>query len=455
LVLRTVQQLKVGGAGVKKILIFLVFPFISLPLFAGEKLADNLTVMGAEKAGNADGSIPAWTGGITAPPDNYQKGGFRPDPFPGDNPAFFITKDNWQDYKNKLSVGHQAMFQKYADFKLPIYPTRRSASYPQHVYDAIAKNAENAELINNGSGVSGASVAVPFPMPKNGLEAIWNHLLRYRGQAIKRHVEDVAVTSADRMVVTSTAESLLFSDNGPGSSLDPADNILVYLKQELSAPPRLAGSLVLVAETLDKEKSFRRSWLYNPGLRRVSRAPFISYDAVPPSSEGLRTYDQYDMYNGATDRYDWALEGKMELYVPYNVYHFASGKINKSEVFGQHFPRPEYTRYELHRVWKVSATLKKGKNHLYGKRVFYIDEDSWQILVSEEYDGRMDLWRVSEAYAVNFYDVPLIMPAAEINYDLKSGQYLVRQVQTAPADYFASLTADQFTPSTLRREGTR
>ena len=48
------------------------------------KLGTSLTPMGAEKAANADGSIPAWDGGITKPVAGYEKGMHHLNPFPND-----------------------------------------------------------------------------------------------------------------------------------------------------------------------------------------------------------------------------------------------------------------------------------------------------------------------------------------------------------------------------------
>jgi hypothetical protein len=438
-----------------KILLMLAFILTSLPAYAAEKWNDSLSRLGSEQAGNADGSIPEWLGGIVKPPAAYQKGGFYPDPFSDDKPLFIITAENWTNYKDKLSPGQQAMFQKYSDYKMPVYVSRRSAAYPDFVYDAIKKNADLTQLTNNGDGVKGGGVAVPFPVAQNGLEAIWNHLLRYRGASIERTVAEVVFTSPENSIATSVRESIVFPHSVMGASFESAENVLVYFKQDYLSPPRRAGTLFLVHETLDKSKELRRVWLYNPGQRRVSRAPFSNYDSSPPTGEGLRTYDQYDMYNGATDRYDWTLEGKQEIYIPYNAYRLAGEKFTEKKFLGPHFLNTDLTRFELHRVWKVNAVLKEGKKHIYARRVFYLDEDSWQIVLSEEYDGRGNLWRYSEAHVINFYDVPLILPAAEMHYDLKSGQYIAMEMQIEPTNFFAQLTPEDFTPDTLRREGNR
>ena len=151
------------------------------------KLGAELTPVGAVKAGNADGSIPAWTGGITEPPAGYSKGDHHPDPFADDKVLFTITAKNYQEYAEFLSDGQKELFKAYPDtYKMPIYQSRRSASLPKFVYDETAKNAVMAELIQGGNGVKNAAIGIPFPIPQNGVETIWNHILRYRGESVKQ-----------------------------------------------------------------------------------------------------------------------------------------------------------------------------------------------------------------------------------------------------------------------------
>ena len=64
------------------------------------------------------------------------------------------------------------------------------------------------------------------------------------------------------------------------------------------APARLAGEVLLVQETLDQSIENRRAWVYNPGQRRVRRAPNVAFDNPGTNSDNLRTSDQFDMYNG-------------------------------------------------------------------------------------------------------------------------------------------------------------
>ncbi|TFW37270.1 DUF1329 domain-containing protein, partial [Pseudomonas fluorescens] len=139
---------------------------------------------GAQRAGNADGSIPEWKGGLTQADPSYKEGGKRSDPFAADQAQLTITAQNMAQYADKLSAGTQAMLKKYPDsYKVVVYPTRRSAAAPQSIYDATFANATGGKLVNGpaGSMPLGAAGGIPFPIPQNGEEAIWNHLLRWRG----------------------------------------------------------------------------------------------------------------------------------------------------------------------------------------------------------------------------------------------------------------------------------
>ncbi|MCK5364369.1 MAG: DUF1329 domain-containing protein, partial [Gammaproteobacteria bacterium] len=152
------------------------------------RLGADLTPLGGERAGNADGTIPDWEGGITTPPPSYQPGMHHPDPFADDPVLFTIDQSNLDQHKDKLTAGQQAMILAYENFYLNVYRSRRSASAPQRIYDATSRVAATAKLGNGGNGVTGAVIGIPFPIPRNGQEAIWNHLLRYRGETAARWI---------------------------------------------------------------------------------------------------------------------------------------------------------------------------------------------------------------------------------------------------------------------------
>ena len=422
------------------------------------KLGGELTPMGAEKAGNAEGTIPAWEGGMTKPPEGYKPGMHHPDPFADDKVLFTITAKNYEQYKDKLSPGQIAMLKRYPDtWWMKVYPTRRSASYPQRIYDATIGNAPMAELSQGGNGVINAKESVPFPIPKEGVETIWNHLMRYRGESARMVFAQIAPTAGGSYTNVIIEQKVMFPYSYPGATIESINNRLLYFLQTVESPARMAGQLLLVHDTLDQVKEPRKAWTYNPGQRRVRRAPNVAYDNPGTASDGQRTSDQLDMYNGAPDRYDWKLVGKKEMYVPYNCYKLGDPSLKYKDILQPGHINPDYVRYELHRVWVTDATVKKGTRHVYGQRTYFIDEDSWQILVVDCYDNRGEIWRIQEAYPINYYEVPLVFVEAEATYDLQNGRYIVVNLNNEgePFNLDFALAVEDFTPAALRRAGRR
>jgi hypothetical protein len=163
------------------------------------------------------------------------------------------------------------------------------------------------------------------------------------------------------------------------------------------------------------------------------------------------------MFNGAPDRYNWKLVGRKEMIVPYNAYKLHSDEVQYKDILTPKHINPDLARYELHRVWVVDATLREGTSHIYSRRTFYIDEDSWQILAVDQYDRRGNLWRVSEGFPINYYDVPTLWTTLEVHTDLQAGRYLVIGLDNESRMYDFNLkrTAKDYTPAALRREGLR
>jgi hypothetical protein len=423
------------------------------------KLGKELTPLGAQTAGNADGSIPSWNGGITTPPAGYKPGAHHPDPFAGDQPLYTVTAANLSQYEAKLTPGQVAVLKAYATYKLPVYPSRRSASYPQRVYDATRRNATNAQLVSGGNGISGAILGTPFPVPQSGLEVVWNFLTRYRGIAAVRHLDQAAVERGGGYQLVKFEDEFLFNYTRPDITVKELEdsNTLIFYKQAVSSPARLAGSILIAQETMDQVKEPRRAWVYNAGRRRVARAPNVAYDNPGTAADGQRTSDQFDMFNGAPDRYEWKLVGKKEMIMPYNSYRLHSDKLKVTDILKPHHINQDHTRYELHRVWVVDATVKPGTSHLYARRTFYIDEDSWQILIADQYDSRGQMWRVSEAHCINYYDAQTFWSTLEVHIDLQNGRYLAVGLdnENAMYDFSVKRTAADYTPDSLRREGMR
>ncbi len=390
------------------------------------RLDSDLTPMGSERAGNAAGTIPEWTGGVTEAPAGYVAGGHMVDPFPEDQPLFTITAANVDQYAANLSPGQVAIFKKYPDtYKMNVYKTRRSAALPEDVYAKVRQNATTSELVNDGNGVVNFEVAHAFPITENVYEILWNHLTRYRGGVAQRTYVQVPVQANGAFVPVQITDTMTWPDFLQGGK-DPVKdrNVLLYFTYAIHSPPQLTGTVLLVHETVDQVTDARRAWLYNAGQRRVRRAPQVAYDGPGQGSDGTRTADDFDMFNGAPDRYNWKLIGKKEMYIPYNSYRLSSPDLKYKEIHDPGHMNQDYARYELHRVWEIEATLAEGQRHIYAKRVFYIDEDSWQVSVKDQYDGQLQLWRIGEAHNIQFYDVDVPWYATETVMDLNDGRYL-------------------------------
>jgi hypothetical protein len=427
------------------------------------RLGAELTPLGGEKAGNAAGTIPAWDGGLSSPakagfPD-FKSPGRAPDPFPNDKPLYKITPSTAAQYADRLTEGHKALLRQYKDtYFMNVYPTRRTAALPQRLYDATKRIATTAQLAAGGNGVTNAIEGTPFPIPKQGVEPIWNHILRYRTDSSAREIGQAAVTTGGSYNMVKFHDEFYVVYSLAGAKEAELDNVILYFIQETVAPARLAGEILLVHETLDQAKENRRAWIYSPGQRRVRRAPNVAFDNPGTASDGLRTSDQFDMYNGSPERYEWKLVGKKELFVPYNSYKLHWGKVKADDVIKPLHINQDLARYELHRVWVVDSTLRPGQRHIYKRRTLYFDEDSWQIVAVDCYDNRDQLWRVQEGHALNFYNVPDLWTTMELTYDLQARRYLALGFEDQAdksIDFGIKRTLQDYTAAALRARGTR
>ncbi|WP_448108287.1 DUF1329 domain-containing protein [Pseudomonas azerbaijanoccidentalis] len=424
------------------------------------KLGTSLTPLGAQKEGNGDGGIPAWTGGLKpgAAPVSHR---FLGDPFSSEKPLFTITPANAEQYKDKLTAGQLAMFKRYPNtYKIPVYKTHRTGAAPQEIYDAAKKSALNTQPVDGGNGLSNFSDSrnFAFPIPKNGVEVLWNHLTRYRGLNQRRQMVQATPQVDGSFTIVEFEDEMAFPQYMSGDDKESTANIFAYYKQRVTAPARLAGNVVLLHETIDQVKEPRLAWVYNAGQRRVRRAPQIAYDGPGTASDGMRTSDNGDLFNGAPDRYDWKLIGKKEMYIPYNNYRLASPSLKYADILKAGHINQDLTRYELHRVWEVEGTLKPGERHIYAKRHMYFDEDTWQLAEVDHYDGRGQLWRVAEGMAMNDYEQGVGTYAGQVLYDLIAGRYLAFALGNEfkeGIEYGVKPNLAEFTPAALRNAGIR
>jgi len=393
------------------------------------KLDAELTPLGAERAGNAEGTIPPWTGGITEPPADYKPGARHPDPYADDPVRFTITAESQDEHADHLTDGQRALLRAYPEsWRMNVYPAHRSASYPEWVYEAVRDNATAARVVLEGKGaVEGARVSSPFPIPKSGVEVIWNHNLRWRGVLVSRSEGQTAVTRRGNYNVILSVQEIGIPYGAPRTTAFTRrhPNVMFAIKSKIIAPALLSGEGTLVIEPIDQTRAPRKAWSYSRALRRVLRNPYIAYDFPASYAANLRTVDDGGLFIGPPDRFAWTLRGKREIYIPYNAYRLHGRDVGPGDILRTGHINPDLARYELHRVWVVEGVLKPGEKHVYSRRVFYVDEDSWQIAVAESYDHEGQLWRVNEAHALNLYEVPVLWDTLQVYHDLSQRRYAV------------------------------
>jgi hypothetical protein len=431
-----------------------------VPQQEAEELGKTLTLWGAEQGGNADKTIPAYTGGlpVSTAPGGWEKGSGRYDvgPYDSEKPSFSITGSNVDKYKDHLSAGTIAMLKKHPEFRVDVYPTHRSFAHRANWLSHCKQNALNAKVAPTGNGVSDAYSCVPFPIPKTGAEIVWNAELTdvwgprsdFRTSTWlvdgDGHLADVGQVDCDYTQV--------YQD--PASSTVP-NGIGQFMKVSWIGPPSQVGTKILVHNPMDYDQAQSLTWVYMPGQRRTRLAPEFSYDTPIAADGGALNYDERFGFTGALDRYDFKIAGKKELYVMYNSNRMLFAPQDKMLV--KSLVNPDVSRWELHRVWVVEATLKGGKRHVEPRRTLYVDEDTWAIVASDAYDQAGNL------YKTGFYPIIPIWDAQAsaqgiIFYDLSKGTTYVNEF-TRPNDFIKISESvgnvGRFTPAALTSSGVR
>ncbi len=387
----------------------------------GYPTGDQYIPMGGIRAGSADGRIPAWTGGLH--PGNTT-GNARIDPYPDDKPLYVVTASNMSEHAAHLSLGHQRLLKQYEGYKMPVYPSRRSAAYPEAIYKATLENQKTARLIDPDV-LEGARLGFPFRRPKTGNEVIWNHRTRYRGNSLTMRSAQALVLADGTHNISKGIADILFvygNLNNPGEIGE--GHLLLYYLWRVLGPSQMAGLTALAHETTDLKRG-RQVWAAPPNIARLFRLPAnIGYDYPSGGTGGLQFIDQINMYNGGFDKYTWRLHGRKPMLVPYNAFRGYSDKLKYSDLLGKKHYNQEYTRYEMHRVWVVEAETRPGESHKFSRRVFYVDEDAYGILMVDCYDQDGELWRFQEGHGISHYNVPMTTTSPDLIYDLRDGRYL-------------------------------
>lgn len=427
------------------------------------ELGKSLTALGAIKAGNADGTIPAYDGGLCTPVAGYKpksaKGGWPyVDPFADEKPLYSIDSKNMSEYADKLAEGTKVMLERYPDtFRVDVFPTHRTACFPDYVYKNTIERVMKPKLVGDAPGIMDAHAQFPFPIPKNGFEAMWNGLLRFAGPYEAGGFTQYVVDNSGNVTLSNFStvqDERRFWDN----DLEYSDDMTYWRDIATQAgPPAQAGSKNMIFQYLRADERKTKAWTYIPGQRRVRASPEFTYDTVSTLS-GVLLFDEINGFDGRMDKFDFKLLGRQEMIVPYNDYRrFLQPQ---KELLTAHHVAPEGHRWELHRVWVVEGTLKEGERHVQKRKKFYLDEDSWAILLYTSFDhqDKPHHYFVSPVYQE--YDKPQLRSNAMYDlYDLTTGNYTAQVFPGPKGTGYIKLDepwpANTYTPGGLAGAGIR
>ncbi len=417
------------------------------------QLKSSLTPLGADKAASKDGAIPAWTGGLSKP---GASGGKRADPFAGEAPLFSVTAQNLARYADKLSDGQRAMFKKYPDYRIDVYKTNRTAAAPQWVYDDTFKNATRARLAKDGYTLEGAYGGIPFPIAKTGIEAMWNNILSWKGEAFDVDFR-IYITTADgqRVLASDAVLNDIYPYYFKAGAPDKFGGYYHRYRLTVNGPPQKAGEAVVLHDALDQ--GGRQIWQYLTGQRRVRKLPSAAYDTPSFVTSGVSNFDEISVFDGPMDRYEWKLAGKKELFIPYNTNKIYA-PTKDTDILSKRFLNPDHLRWELHRVWVVEATLVSGKRHVMPKRTFYLDEDTWMAVLSDGWDAKGQLWKSFWRLSVATPEMPGVAPGMFGHYNLQTGDWIANLVMNEKADqikFVPPRPENHFSADSLAGEGAR
>ena len=416
-----------------------------------------LTCMGAERAGNEEG-VAEFTGKFLRTwPGLKQPHGYDPGPYAAEKPMFTVSAQNLAQHAARLTEGQKVLLQKYPQiFRMQVYPSHRDFRFEDQACEVAKKNALGAELVNGGKGVRGLAGAVPFPMPQNGLEAIWNVGITRRAWS-ESVTADAAIRYANGATTWGRSRFVVMSPHGPtGKPVSMQEKVSAYFYIKYLLPERDKGSASVGQVPFDFSQDATRSWNYQPGTRRVRQLPEVGFDyPVPPA--GMHTSDEDTLWNGSPERYTWKLVGKKTLLVPYHNFRINDPAIKYAELIQNHTINPAYVRYEPHRVWIIEGTLRPGLRHVYGRRVIYADEDTWLPLWADHYDTRGQLWRTSFVNYFYSQESATFHRGVTVYHDLSSGAYEATYlVNESGKDWWRlnqKFPASMFKPEALARSG--
>jgi hypothetical protein len=373
-----------------------------------DHLGKDLTPIGAERAGNPDGTIPPYEGG-EAPLPGWSWGKVRSQysKFKDEQPLFSIDASNVDRHAEHLTEAQITALKTVPGYRMDIYPSHRTCNIDPAYAERARQNATEARIGADGWTLEHARTAgVPFPIPQSGVEAMYNARMRPQGIGYQIAYATTIISprpgSSEFTVDGWGYETFLPSQSAAKASVESDGGVDFYVHYTYVEPPAMRGQAFI---GISFENKGPEQYYYFPGQRRVRRLPNYVFDAPVVGYENQYLNDEQLMQWSTLDRFEYRLMGKKDIYLQNNALRMHDFDAKRDQVFGKDYVNPAYRRFELHRAWVVDARLKPGSQHLAPHRVYYLDEDSWSIAAVTEYDKKGKVWKLMEASQIPIWEL--------------------------------------------------
>jgi len=340
-------------------------------------------------------------------------------------PGTTISQDSWEAAKDYLPPEILDKI-KAGDFSFTVQETTDLPVSEAYI-EATKKNAEQVKISDDGE-LEGYVAGLPFPVfdpadPQVGLKAAWN--LRYRDFGDAMQIWNVFRLIPESGRIDREIENYYVvaygmhrpMANGENPNKWERDGVLFKELFHIMSPFDLKNTITL-RHRHARDQDNDANWLYTPSARKIRKTIVKHEDAVYDS--GYLNEDAFGFW-GYVRGYDWKFLGERRLLAPIGVKAAAAS-------FGGRANWYPTDPWELRDMLVLESTPKTS-NYPYGKRVLYIDRQTFVPIYTLLYDGQGQYQRIIfELYGNPKYSpgneqvrVPVFVGESMIDYQDKMG----------------------------------
>ena len=326
---------------------------------------------------------------------------------PGIAPGMTIDRDNWQAAEAVLLPEILSLIQA-GDFRIRIQATTDLPVRTPYLEASLA-HAQQARLTETGQ-VEDYQAGRPFPVldaadPQAGLKALWNFRYRDLPQTLDIRAYVRGINSAGTIDRSNVGRMRMrFGMHRVGDEHnDPQwqeKGIYMRATFRLIAPADQEGRMRIMT-VFDDDSQPQEILSYNPLNRRIRKSHSNLLARMGGGRYDILMEEQPPLYFiGYLHEYEWTYLGERVLLLP--------GFLQADEVSfgGKNNWYPE-APWELRRVVAVESMPKAG--HPYGRRVFYLDVQTYALLAVLSYDADGQFARLT----LNVHGHPDHVPGAQ------------------------------------------